>query len=67
MQQQYHQAYPPKIGKIAKNYQKHGKPMMQSILKVRAIGSNEDVSDETTEMFAKLHHIERLHFECGLV
>ena len=51
----------PQIGQITKNDKEDRKSMMKSILKEIPLRSNKDMSKEATEMFTKLHDVERLH------
>lgn len=39
---------------------------MQGVFEEISLGSDEDVSEEATEMLAELQNVKDLHFECCL-
>jgi hypothetical protein len=61
MDEEYEDADVPLVGEVAEHYQEYRQSVMKSILKEVSFSSDEDMSEEPTEVLAELSNVEDLH------
>ena len=56
----------PLISQVTENNQENRQAVVESIFEKVAFRTNEDMTEETTEVLSKLSNVEYLHFQGGL-
>jgi hypothetical protein len=64
---QHHDADEPHVGEIAEQDQERAQAVMQGVFVEVSFSPDEDMTEETTEVFAKLQHVKNFHLRCGFV
>ena len=53
----------PHVGQVAENNQEDRQAVVKGVLEEVALGTDEDVAEETAEVLAELGNVEHLHFK----